>query len=245
MVNVIISEIYKIFRSKVFYVISILLFIMNVFDCGMTIYKGPGGNEVINGLSMYQASYRQDLIFYVILTFICCLITSEYLNGSIKQIASHGIKRWKIVIGRFISMSLVITLIWIIVGVINLLVVSMKYGLGSANLSSIIYMNIGLFCMIIGVSGVGTLISYLFKNSAISIGISFLFVMSKNLISSLLTSVTKNDVFMNFSISNMRNIITNLSSNSGDVLKCSIVFLSLGIISIVMSSILFSIRDIN
>ena len=43
----------------------------------------------------------------------------------------------------------------------------------------------------------------------------------------------------------MRNIITNLSSNSGDVLKCSIVFLSLGIITIVMSSILFSIRDIN
>ncbi len=245
MMNVISSEIYKIFRSKIFYAISILLFIMNVFDCGMTIYKGPCGNEVINGLSKYQASYRQDLIFYVILTFICCLITSEYLNGSIKQIASHGIKRWKIVIGRFISMSLVITLIWVIVGVINLLVVSMKYGLGSANLSSIIYMNIGLFCMIIGVSGVGTLISYLFKNSAISIGISFLFVMSKNLISSLLTSVTKNDVFMNFSISNMRNIITNLSSNSGDVLKCSIVFLSLGIITIVMSSILFSIRDIN
>lgn len=245
MVNVIISEIYKILRSKVFYVISILLFIMNVFDCGMTIYKGPYGNEVINGLSKYQASYRQDLIFYVIFTFICCLITSEYLNGSIKQIASHGIKRWKIVIGRFISMSLVITLIWIIVGVINLLVVSMKYGLGSANLSSIIYMNIGLFCMIIGVSGVGTLISYLFKNSAISISISFLFVMSKNIISLLLTSVTKNDVFMNFSISNMRNIIINLSSNSDDVLKCSIVFLSLGIISIVMSSILFSIRDIN
>lgn len=245
MMNVIISEIYKIFRSKIFYAISILLFIMNVLDCGMTIYKGPFGNEVINGLSKYQTSYRQDLIFYIILTFICCLITSEYLNGSIKQIASHGIKRWKIVIGRFISMSLVITLIWVIVGVINLLLVSMKYGLGSANLSSIIYMNIGLFCMIIGVSGVGTLISYLFKNSAISIGISFLLVMSKNLISSLLTSVTKNDVFMNFSISNMRNIIINLSSNSSDVLKCSSVFLSLGIISIVMSSILFSIRDIN
>ena len=81
-------------------------------------------------------------------------------------------------------MSLVITLIWVIVGVINLLVVSMKYGLGSANLSSIIYMNIGLFCMIIGVSGVGTLISYLFKNSAISIGISFLFVMKSYFITS-------------------------------------------------------------
>lgn len=245
MINVISSEIYKIFRSKIFYAISILLFIINVFNAGITIYKGPCGNEVINGLSEYQTSYRQDLIFYVILTFICCLITLEYLNGSIKQLASHGIKRWKIVVGRFISMSLIITLIWVIVGVINLFVVGMKYGLGHASLSSIIYMNIGLFCMIVGVSGVGTLISYLFKNSAISIGISFLLVMSKNLISSLLAVVTKNDVFMNFSISNMRNIIIDLNSNSGDVLKCSIVFLSLGIISVVMSSILFSVRDIN
>ena len=50
MMNVISSEIYKIFRSKIFYAISILLFIMNVFDCGMTIYKGPCGNEVINSM---------------------------------------------------------------------------------------------------------------------------------------------------------------------------------------------------
>lgn len=245
MMNIISSEIYKILRSKIFYGISILLFVINIFDCGMTIYKGPYGNEVLNGLYKYQVSYRQDLIFYVILTFICCLITSEYLNGSIKQIASHGIKRWKIVVGKFISMSLVITLIWVVVGVINLLVISIKYGIGSTSLSSIIYMNIGLFCMIIGVSGVGTLISYLFKNSAISIGISFILIMSKNFISAFLSLVTENDVFMEFSISNMRDIITNLSSNSSEVLKCSVIFLSLGIISVVISSILFSIRDIK
>ena len=245
MMNIISSEIYKILRSKIFYGISILLFVINIFDCGMPIYKGPYGNEVLNGLYKYQVSYRQDLIFYVILTFICCLITSEYLNGSIKQIASHGIKRWKIVVGKFISMSLVITLIWVVVGVINLLVISIKYGIGSTSLSSIIYMNIGLFCMIIGVSGVGTLISYLFKNSAISIGISFILIMSKNFISAFLSLVTENDVFMEFSISNMRDIITNLSSNSSEVLKCSVIFLSLGIISVVISSILFSIRDIK
>lgn len=245
MMNVITSEFYKILRSKATLVISILLFIMNLYICTFSIFYINDIDDSVNGITMYQDSFNQDAIFYIILAFVCYLITTEYSSGSIKQIASHGIKRYKIVFGKYIAMNFAVTFILILFAVINLTTVTITSNLGSVDLSSFIVMNIGTLCMILGVSGVGTILSYLFKNSGVSIGISFICVMSKNFICALLAKLSDNDIFIEYSISNMRSIITDFTSSTNDVLICSIIFLLIGVISVVMSSLLFTIRDID
>ena len=130
MMNIISSEFYKIFKSKIFYGISIILLAMNIIAFCVTVFvqKSARFSPEIKaqmretGISSYQGSYGGgDIIFYIILVFVACLITAEYENGSIRQMACHGIARWKLVLGQYIAMSAVITMILVAFGILNLL----------------------------------------------------------------------------------------------------------------------------
>lgn len=245
MINVISSEFYKVFKSRIFYVISIIFLAMNCISLAASLYLKLKGQMNTTGFSMYQESYGQDLAFYVILMFVVSLITSEYTNGSIKQIACHGIARWKLVLGQYIAMSSSITIILLSFGVLNLFIYTILYRLGEANAVSFIRMNIGLICMFWAMSGIGTFLSYLIKSVSVSIIVSILLVIGSNFISGLLTVLTKNDVFTTYSLASMRKTIINFNSQPEDVIKCSIIFLLIGIASLLGSSLLFSKKDID
>lgn len=241
MMNIITSEFYKIFRSKIFYGIVIILAAINLYGLIYSIKEGISST----GIAIYQESFKEDLWFYIVIVFTVCLITAEYTNGSIHQMASYGIARWKLVSGQYISMSSVITFVLIIFAVINLLIETVMGMLGDFSITAFINMNFGLICMIWGIAGIGTFLSYLFKNEAVTLGISFLIIMSKKLIASLLTLLTQNDIFTTYSFSNMRDIIIDLNSNPYEVIKCSIIFALIAMISLVLASLLFSKRDID
>lgn len=253
MINIVSSEIYKIFKSKIFYVISIILLSMNVIASVVSLYvqKSPSFSTEIKaqmsgtGISSYQGSYGGDIIFYIILIFVACIITAEYSNGSIRQMACHGISRWKLVLGQYIAISSVVTLSLLIFGVLNLLSDTILYQLGEVNIAAFIRMNIGLICMFWGIAGIGTFLSYLFKNGGITIAISMLFVMSGNIIAQLLTSLTKNHIFTKYSLANIRRVIIDFTSKPEDIFKYSTVFLLIGILTILGSSLLFSKRDVD
>lgn len=252
MMNIITSEFYRIFRSKIFYVISIILLVMNVIASVSTIYVQnltSFSSEIKaqmsgTGITSYQGSYGGDLIFYIILIFVSCLITAEYSNGSIRQKASHGITRWKLVLGQNIAITSVITIILLGFGILNLLSNTLLSQLGEVDISSFILMNIGLICMFWGMAGIGTVFSYLFKNGGITIAISMLFVISGNIIVQFMTLLTENDIFTKYSLANMRRIIIDFTSKPDDIVKSSIVFLLIGVVTILGSSLLFSKRDV-
>lgn len=206
MVNIILSEFYKILRSKVLYVISIVLLIMNS---------------------------------------IACLVTSEYTNGSIRQIARHGISRLKLVLGQYIALSSVIAIVFISFGVINLLFDSILFNLGHFNIVEFVRMNLGIICMIFGVSGIGVFFSHLFKNGGIAIAVSILLILCNSMIINLLALITKNNIFINYTLGNMHDIIIDFTSNTLDIMTYSFIFLLIGIITILSSCVLFSKRDIG
>ncbi|KHD37046.1 hypothetical protein NL50_06870 [Clostridium acetobutylicum] len=253
MLNVISSEFYKIFKSKIFYVISIILLAMNCISFVISIFLKKSiltpsklkGQMLVTGFSSYRQSYNADFVFYIILIFVVCLITFEYANGSIRQMACHGIVRWKLVLGQYIAMSSIITIILLSFGILNLLTYTISFRLGEVPMAAFIRMNIGMICLFWGVSGVGTFLSYFIKSVSITIIVSMLLVVSSNLVVNLLTLLTKNDVFTKYSLTNMRNIIINFNSKPEDVVRCSIVFVLIGIITLLASSLIFSKRDID
>lgn len=251
MMNVISSEFYKIFRSKIFYVIAIILFAMNIIAFVAYVYpKGsssfsPEMKVKMSGITGYQGSYNGELIFYMILIFVACLITAEYANGSIRQMACHGIARWKLVFGQYVAISSATTIILIFFGGLNLLSNTILFQLGEVDVVAFIRMNVGLVCMFWGMAGIGTFFSYLFKNGGITIAISILLIISGNFIAYYLELLTKNDMFTRYSLPNMRKIIIDLTSKPEEVVKCSIVFLIIGMVTILGSSLLFSKRDVD
>ncbi|AGX41645.1 ABC transporter permease [Clostridium saccharobutylicum] len=251
MINVISSEFYKIFKSKIFYVISIILLAMNVISFVSLLVQKINSSSKIKeqlvgtGISNYQESYNADFVFYIILIFIAFLITAEYANDSIRQMACHGIARWKLVLGQYIAMSSVITIVLLGFGILNLLSYTVLSQLGKVDVVKFIIMNFGILCMFWGTAGIGTFLSYLLKNGGITIIVSILVVISSNLIANLLAFLTKNNIFATYNLSSMRKTIIDLTSKSEDVMICSIVFLLIGIVAVLGSSLLFSKRDVD
>ena len=106
-----------------------------------------------------------------------------------------------------------------------------------------ITMNIGILCMFWSMTGIGVFISYLFKNAGISTAISMLFVLIGDYFLFFLTSLTGSDIFLEYSITNMREIV--VYSMPEDVFKYLVVFILYGIITTIGSSLLFSKRDVD
>ncbi len=245
MINIIFSEFYKILRSKIFIVVSIILLFMFSMSLGIGIYYGEEVQQLSTGISSYQASYSGDIIYYIILIFATSLITAEYANGTVRQMACRGISRCKLVFGQYIAIYFTITLIFLVFGVLNLLADTMFNQLGEVDLIAFLGMNMGILCMFWGIAGIGTFLSYLFKNGGVATAISILLVISSNYFAQFLNLLTKNDIFIKYSLSNMHSIVIDLTSSPEDVVKCSIVFLVIGVITIIGSGLLFSKRDVD
>lgn len=251
MMNVISSEFYKIFKSKVFYAVSIIFLAMNLMHFVYLFVQKLNSSTEINGqvletgISGYQNSYQVDGFLYIILIFVAFLITSEYANVSIRQMACHGIARWKLVFGQYIAMSFVITIVLLGFGILNLLSPTILFKLGEIDGTVFIRMNVGMLCMFWGTAGIGTFLSYLLKNGGTAIVASILLVPGSNFIVKFLALLTKNDIFTMYSLINMRKTIINFTSKPEDVMKCSVVFLLIGIAGILGSSLLFSKRDVD
>ncbi|WGX77857.1 ABC transporter permease (plasmid) [Paraclostridium bifermentans] len=134
MINIVFSEFYKILRSKIFIVVSIILLLMISLHLASSVYPSKEVQPLITGISIYQESYSVDIIYYIIIMFVTSLITAEYANGTVRQMACRGISRWKLVLGQYIALYLTITLILLAFGTLNLLLGTMFNQLGDVDL---------------------------------------------------------------------------------------------------------------
>lgn len=253
MMNVITSEFYKVLRSNIFYAVTFLLTAMSLisFTASIVVAKLNYFNAEVKdqmrttGIAGFQESYGGDLIFYIILIFIIFMITSEYSNGSIRQMASHGIARWKLVLGQYIALSSIITLILLSFGLLNLVFNTILFQMGDVDMMAFIRMNLGNICMFWGVAGIGVFCSYLFKNVGITIIVSVILLIGGKFTAGTVSSFTNNNVFLRYSLSNMRNTIIDFASRPEDIVKYSIVFILTAFITVVAAALFFTQRDID
>lgn len=243
MMNVISSEIYKVFKSKIFYGILIVFLLMNtitfISGCSIT------SEAVITGISVYQQSYDADGMIYIILVFVAFLITAEYANGSIRQMACRGIERWKLIVGQYIAISLVTTVIILGFGFVNLLSFTMLYRLGEVDITTFIYMNLGIICTVWASTAFATFLAYVFKNVGITIIVSIVLAKGSELIPSLFSMFTENNILTMYGLTNMRKIIINFASTPEQIMKCCWVLMLIAIVAIWGSCLVFSKMDID
>lgn len=253
MMNIISSEFYKVFRSKIFYTISIILAAMNVISFVVVLFVQNSdrfSTELKSqmretGVSSYQSSYGGDMTFYIILIFVVFIITAEYANGSIRQMACHGFSRWKLILGQYIAISSVITMVLFAFGIFSLISNTILFEVGHVDVIAFVRMNAGILCMFWGITGIGLFCSYLFKNGGITVIVTVLFVIGGKFAAAMLTSLTNNDLFYRYSLSNMRNTIIDFTSKPGDIVKYAAVFVMIGVLTVIGSSLLFTKRDID
>ena len=191
MMNVVSSEIYKIFKSKIFYGVLIVLLMMNAMVLISGLSATRSSTILGTGISVYQESYHADGIIYIILIFVVFLITSEYANKTIRQKGCRGIERWKLVLGQYIAISLVAIIVVLGFGFINLLLFTVLFGLGGVNIIVFMRMNLGMICIILATTGLGTFVSHLSRNIGIAVILSIVLFPGSDYIAKLFALLTK------------------------------------------------------
>lgn len=251
MLNVVTSEIYKIIKSKVLYGVMSIFLVMNLFSTfsavkeKLTSSSGNAVNESLKtGIYIFQSSYGADGILYVVILFAVFMIISEYINKSIRQMACHGISRWKLVLGQYIALSLISTIIVLGFGYLNLFIFTILFELGNIDVAAFIAMNLGIIFIVWAVCALGVLISHLIRNMGVSIIVSMLLIAGSNFFASFINMLVKNESYKIYGFSGMRNVITDFSSTPGDIFNCSLTLLVFSIIMIILTSIVFTKRDI-
>lgn len=245
MMNVISSEIYKIFRSKVFYGVLIVLLMMNAMLLIPGFIAIKSSTILGTGISAYQESYHADGIIFIILIFVVFLITSEYANGTIRQMSCRGIERWKLVLGQYIGISLITIIVVLGFGFINLLSFTVLFGFGEVNMIVFIRMNLGMICIILATTGLGSFISHLSKNVGVAVILSIILFLGSDYIAELFALLTKKDTLTIYGLRNMRRIIIDFNSSPEMIIKICMVLLLIVLATILGSYLLFLKRDIN
>ena len=245
MMNVISSEIYKIFKSKIFYGVSIILLMMNAMLLIPGLIATKSSTILGTGISAYQESYHADGIMFIILIFVVFLITSEYANGTIRQMGCRGIERWKLVLGQYVGISLVTIIVVLGFGFINLLTFTVLFGLGEVNIFVFMRMNLGMICIILATIGLGSFVSHLSKNVGIAVILSILLFLGSDYIAELFALLTKKDTLTIYGLRNMRRIIIDFNSSPEVIINICIVLLLIVMATIFGSYLLFLKRDID
>lgn len=252
MINIISSELYKIIKSKIFYGVLIIFLAMNfiAFILGIKEKLNLSSSEaydesIATGISIFQSSFNADGFIYVILVFTVFLITSEYINKSIRQMACHGIARWKLALGQYIAISSIITIVVLGFGYISLFIFTILFELGSVDIASFLRMNLGLICIVWTTSSLGVLISHLIRNMGIAMIASLILVPASNLFTAFISVISKNDNLKVFSFTNIRKAVIDFTLTQKDFLNYFFILILISIISIILSILLFSKRDID
>lgn len=248
MINVISSEFYKILRSRIFYIMSGILLFFNIVVFGRQVYEKYFSTKNLmtaTGIEDFQSAFASDFVFFIIAIFTAYIITSEYNNKSIRQMACHGIARWKLVLGQYIAISCMATIIMLVFGLLSFLTGTIFCGAGSVDIEVLARMTVGLICMFWGTSAVAALLSYICKNGVLTIVLLMILIVGNNIGLSILAEITKNDDIAMYSLNTMRKVIINFNSDPNAVMNFSVVFLAIAVISMIISGILFTKEDIH
>ena len=141
-------------------------------------------------------------------------------------------------------------------GYLNLIIFTILFKLGNVDVAVFMRMNLGIVCIVWGTCAFGVFISHLIKNMGVSIIISILLIATSNFFASFLKMLVKNESyiiyesneeFMNiiYGFSGMRNVITDFSSTPQEVITCSLILILLSIIMVILTSVIFTKRDIE
>lgn len=139
MINVIKSNLFKLFRSRGYYAICGLLGLSLAMYIYI-IYFSPGHERsfIVPVLQNLRANLSNPYIINILfLILVGKFILEDYESGVIKNILGRGIGRNKYFIGNIISVYFVYIITWIIYLVLQSIIYGIKYGIGTGNIGNL------------------------------------------------------------------------------------------------------------
>ncbi len=262
MYNLLRGEFYKIFKSKVTYIVGALILLSVVAQLAVVgIYAGQDGGsqflygeDTVSGIKCFLACMSGDMMQIFIGIYVAILIYTEYSTRSMGQIVSKGYSKTKIVLSKYIATTIAniamiaAYAIIIFIGTSIIGEVGDSTGLGTYIIAFIV----GNIIMIMSYSGLTTLFAYYFKGTMVGVifNLIFLFVGGLGLqmidVFTLTTeaAIEKGGVYqywlpcMSATFGDMDTALSNQYMYMG-------IFIIIGIVSIVGTLSLVNKRDID
>jgi ABC-2 type transport system permease protein len=180
MLNFIRADLYRLSRSKSFWItegIILLLVILSVVSngsVGVTLgdsTQTAGGLTEITGFLAIQTSLSSMLLYYS-LPLVMQVLGSEYTKGTMKNIITVGVSKPAYLFGKFLVYTLVLVLQIVAICLVSFVAGTVIGGIGYNDLSQIenlLYYFVSFVLILLATSSFAVLVLYLTKNTAVSV----------------------------------------------------------------------------
>ena len=117
------------------------------------------------------SSFPSGTLYYLILAFfVGGMVAGDYTTGAIKQIASRGVPRRKIVLGQYIVLASWMTILTLIAATIRALIVTLYWGVGEGfTVTNLLLVDLGWIAAIWSYSALAVLVAHFVRSSMMSI----------------------------------------------------------------------------
>ena len=208
MCNLISSELFKITKSKVTYVIGGIFFAMAILQA-VAFASIASIEEMIGkitGIIGLMTPLDGDISYIVISIFITIIVCQDFSTGSIRQIIGKGSSKVKYILAKYIAMVLVVTVFMAAYSLIDFAAFSIIGETGTFNATVMQHLCIfmlGAFSMILGYTAITEFICIAFRKNTITIPLNLLLIFVGGMISQLIFFLTENEIFYKYWLSNM------------------------------------------
>ncbi|MBW9148786.1 ABC transporter permease [Clostridium sp. CM028] len=170
MLNLLKVEFYKLKTSKTFKLILVLMVVQSIL-CPITFSKEMTGKQVL--LQVFGA--QEFIALYMLIgAFAACYIGDEFSTGCIKNLIACGHKRRDIVIAKSISYYVGIAIISLTSPILITIINTIMNGYGEVftlnSLAFILELSFLMVLIYIGIGSIAVLISFIARNSIITVG---------------------------------------------------------------------------
>lgn len=180
MLNFIRADLYRLSRSKSFWItegIILLLVILSVVSngsVGVTLgdsTQTAGRLTEMTGFLAIQTSLSSMLLYYS-LPLVMQVLGSEYTKGTMKNIITVGVSKPAYLFGKFLVYTLVLVLQIVAICLVSFVAGTVIGGIGYNDLSQIenlLYYFVSFVLILLATSSFAVLVLYLTKNTAVSV----------------------------------------------------------------------------
>lgn len=250
MCNLIVSEWYKITKSKVTYVIGIVFLLMAFLQMLVFGYAefGTDMDGVLTGVRGITVPLDGDISCSIIGIFATIFICQDFSTGSIRQIIGKGSSKVKYVLAKYITLVMAITVFMILYSLIDFVAFSLLGEIGEINQDVLLHLLVfalGSFSMILSYTAIMEFISIAFRKNTITIPLSVMFLVVGSIITQVLYYITENENMYKYWLVNMSANFGNFEIGINEKLTYIVILVIVAIVFNGLSSFIFQKWDVE
>lgn len=251
MLNIMKSEFYKVFKSKVTYITGLCLLGIALLEIIAFLYaKLAGGiwEEILSGtqgVNIYIGFSTGSFFLIFIALFVGGMISNEYTNWTVRQVVSRGTSRVQIAIGQYISLATAMTVITVIPAALASLVASLCWSFGTISPGRFLLSLFGQFVVIWSYAAITMLIAHLTRSGGLSVGINIMLLLGGSVASSVLQLLTEKEFFYTYWLVNMQDFALEYTLPVERQGKFIAILFVVGVVSLLLGVVRFQVRDVD